>query len=47
MQPLTKLEKKSPNVVFILDITNQIELLRAYSSDIFERQILEIEDDEE
>ena len=35
------------NLDIPLDITNQVDLLRSYSSDIFERQILEIEDDEE
>ena len=30
-----------------LDFTNQIELLRSYSSDVFERQILEIQEEEE
>ena len=29
-----------------LDVTNQIQLLRSFSSDIFEQQILEIEDEE-
>ena len=35
------------NLDIPLDITNQVELLRSYSSDIFERQILEIEQEEE